>query len=128
MPQPRAILLVDDDPNIIRLLTVLLVREGHDIKTAKNGWEALEILSDWQPALIILDMSMPVMDGQAFLGRRQDDPELARIPVIVLSAGGNLEARNLTADAVLSKPFRMKQLLAQVERLTASGTRMTGIA
>jgi CheY-like chemotaxis protein len=115
----RAVLVVDDDAGIRLTLSEILESEGYSVRTAGNGRDALRVLSDWQPHVILLDLMMPEMDGWAFLHERQADAGLLRIPVVVMSAGYNPHARPLKAEALVPKPFSIDDLLGQVESLIA---------
>jgi len=115
------VLVVDDDPTIRELVSVLLDCEGYQVRTATDGRDALDVLEHWQPHLIVLDMLMPVMDGAAFLEAQQANPRLCHIPVIVMSASFKLKqaGERSAASALLPKPFRIDDLLAHVQALTA---------
>jgi CheY-like chemotaxis protein len=117
----RQILVVDDDYGIRSVVDDLLTDEGYAVKTAGNGRQALEILETWQPELILLDLSMPEMNGWTFLAHQQADPALARIPVIVMSAHYNLGggAALDSAAAVMPKPFDVERLLDLITTLVA---------
>jgi CheY-like chemotaxis protein len=118
MVSPRHILLVEDDPSIQGAVSMLLEREGFTVTCASNGREALQVLgSGADPSLILLDMMMPVMNGQEFRQAQQRDPRLASIPVVVLSATPLSEERGgmPPPSAVMPKPFDIDQLLAVVE-------------
>jgi CheY-like chemotaxis protein len=117
MPQPETtILVVDDDPAILRTVVDILMDEGYAVVTAANGAEALAALDSSEPASILLDMRMPVMDGWQFarelraLGRA--------IPIIVMTAAQDARqwAREIGAAGCVAKPFDMLELLAVVER------------
>jgi CheY-like chemotaxis protein len=119
MDPAHHILLVDDDPSIQGAISMLLQREGFTVACAGNGQQALDLLSTSQrPALILLDMLMPVMNGLEFRIAMQQDRRLAGIPVVVLSATpGAEEHPNLPPpQAVMPKPFDIDQLLDVVER------------
>jgi DNA-binding response OmpR family regulator len=112
------ILVVDDDPDLRDLVRELLERAGHSVRTAANGREALKLLFDIRPQLIVLDVTMPDLDGWATLERVRDVTE---VPVLMLTArGAELEkVRGLTsgADDYVTKPFGRQELLARVEAL-----------
>jgi CheY-like chemotaxis protein len=113
------VLLVEDDLAIREIVAELLEEEGYAVSCAGNGAEALALLArEAAPQVIVLDLMMPVMDGWEFRAALQQDPRLARIPLIVLSAGNRLEQRTevLGAAAFLPKPFEVGRLLAAVER------------
>ncbi|MEW6271801.1 MAG: response regulator [Thermodesulfobacteriota bacterium] len=87
MSSRPSILLVDDNAEILEILSLLLENEGYEVGTARDGAEALRRLHDGcHPGLIILDLSMPVMDGWAFRRAQMDDPALRDIPTIIYSA------------------------------------------
>ena len=112
----RNILVVDDDAALRNTLIEALEGEGYRTTSASNGLEALERLRGEKtaPAVILLDMMMPVMDGWAFRDEQQRDPQLAEIPVVVFSAQGNVKemASEVSASAYLKKPVTLKELLA----------------
>jgi len=118
MSSTRAILLIEDDPSIQGAISLLLERDGFTVTCAGNGAEALRLLDAGEPpALILLDMMMPIMNGLEFREAQQRDPRLAAIPVVVLSATpGAEESVDLPPpSAVIPKPFDIDQLLAVVE-------------
>jgi CheY-like chemotaxis protein len=113
------VLLVEDEDSIGQVISDVLVLEGYEVRIARNGREALDILGGWLPRLILLNLMMPVMDGWAFrAAQRQLAGDAARVPVIVLSGAREARARAAELGAVeaLSKPFDLSQVLAAVER------------
>src|SRR5471032_3152059 len=112
------ILIVDDDPDIRELLRELLTRAGYDVIEAPDGRTALRSLYETPPALVILDVTMPEMDGYQTLERIRD---LSEVPVIMVTARTQeLEkVRGLTsgADDYVMKPFGRQELLARVQAL-----------
>lgn len=111
------ILVIDDDRGIRETLGDVLVDEGYTVRLARNGAEALELLrSEGLPSLILLDVSMPVLDGPGFRSQQLKDSALAAIPVIVLTASGpHDEAEDVPGAAgFLRKPFGLRQLLETV--------------
>jgi CheY-like chemotaxis protein len=115
--QPVTVLVVDDNPDVREPLAMLLRERGYRVVQAANGREALEQLRR-HPAtrLILLDMAMPVMDGWEFCDERGRDPELAKIPVVILAPGGQArrDAERLHAYRTLGKPTSVGELLAAV--------------
>lgn len=93
----RKVLLVEDDPLIIRLYQKILQLEGYEIESADNGLSALEILPNFMPDIILLDIMMPTMNGVEFLHNMKADPKVAAIPVIVLT---NVSDSAVTMSAV----------------------------
>lgn len=117
MEAKRRVLVVDDDVDIRETLADALEVSGFDVLTSANGAEALERLRrDGLPCIILLDLMMPVMDGFAFWSHQQQDPELAKIPVIVISAGGRPAPNTIAASDFLAKPFKLPRLLAAIEK------------
>ena len=111
------ILVVEDDTDIRAFLTDCLTMLGYSVRTAVNGRDALDILVEWRPDLVMLDMMMPVCSGWDFLKIREADPILRRIPVLVMTASMNLRDVPSTATAVIAKPFPMDQLIQQLRTL-----------
>ena len=79
-------MIVEDDPDTVRLYADLLAEEGLDVRTAANGREALDRLAESVPSVIVLDLMMPIMDGFTFLERVQNNPVWSHIPVVILTA------------------------------------------
>jgi CheY-like chemotaxis protein len=121
------VLVVDDEPDIRRLVGDALRLEGYQVRTAGDGQEALQRMADERPDLILLDLMMPVMDGRQFCRLLAHAPFHAerpgRIPVILLSADRRLreQAEELGAAGYLAKPFNLDDLLATVQRYLDAG-------
>lgn len=110
-----AILVVEDDPDALEAIADLLESQGYAVTTARHGGEALERLGDSQlPRLIVLDLLMPTMDGWEFRRRQKEDPRIAKIPVVVVSASD--AAKPIDADTVLRKPVDIDSLLETVAK------------
>ncbi len=109
------VLIVDDDMAIRDVLTEVIAEEGYVVSSASHGGEALDRLRQAaaRPQLILLDLMMPVMSGWDFRAEQQRDAELARIPVVVLSAdrGVQSKASMVQADGYLAKPVDLDVLL-----------------
>lgn len=117
-PHASTILLIEDDPGVSEALCEVLRDEGYKVVPAMNGLEGLQWLkSNPAPCLILLDLMMPVMDGYQFRARQTQDPLLAAIPVLVLSAG-TLKDRvdGLGTAGVFAKPINLTSLLATIEQ------------
>src|SRR5438876_981882 len=115
----HVLLVVEDDPATRAAMTVVLEGTGFKVVSAANGQEALDHLQEHRsPCLILLDLMMPVMDGWQFRDRQRDDPTLAGIPVVVVSADGNVgqKAEALGAVAYLQKPIEVEQLIRMVQQ------------
>lgn len=110
-------LVVDDDPEIRVVLRDTLRNAGLDVAMAGNGREALEYLRrEPEPCLLLLDLIMPIMNGWQFRAAQLQDPELARLPVIVMTATSSLEDAAIHADGILPKPVSLTVLLRAVGR------------
>jgi DNA-binding response OmpR family regulator len=111
------ILVVDDDDTIAMSLESFLIEEGYRVMVAHNGKEALERAEESPPAVILLDMKMPVMDGWAFASayRQHDGPHA---PIIVMTAAHDSRQRasEIAADGFIPKPFDLDELLALIGR------------
>ncbi len=119
-PCDRVVLIVDDDPSIRESLADVIGDEGYSVMTAVNGMDALAKLrgqAQPRPCLILLDLMMPVMNGPQFYTAQQQDPALASIPVIVISADGNVgqKASSLGCE-YLAKPVRIDRVLGALQR------------
>lgn len=113
------ILVVDDDPTILDLIGMALSFEGFACIGARNGELGLERVEESNPALVLLDVSMPVMDGREFYRRLRADGH-REVPVVVMTAGQHAEktCAELGAQDYLTKPFNLDDLLACVEKWT----------
>ena len=115
------ILVVDNDENILRVLTKLFTKENYSVLTARDGLEGLEIALGSQPDLIFLDLSVPVLSGLEVLQRVRASPRLGHIPVVILIGEARLAdtglARQLGATAFVYKPFQLLTLLRYVRSL-----------
>ncbi len=113
------VLIVDDEPSIRFLVRVTLENEGFDVVEAHHGGAALARVQESRPDLVVTDLMMPVMGGRELIERLRADPDTASIPIVVLSANGNLKAG--AADAALGKPFDPVSLLESVQTLVSEG-------
>lgn len=108
------ILVADDEPAIVEVIASTLEDEGHRVTTARDGQDALQLLREHQPCLAILDLMMPRLNGWQLRQAMLDDPELADIPVAVVTAFSG-DIGDLHADAVLRKPFELAAIVDLAE-------------
>src|SRR5688500_15176795 len=115
------ILVVDDDAKIVRLVRTYLERDGFTVVTAADGAAALEAIETHQPALVVLDLMLPELDGRAVIRAVRRDEEAARTPILVLSARSSTIDRIAGledgADDYLPKPFSPAELVLRVKSI-----------
>ncbi len=133
----KRLLVVDDEPKLLRAIALDLKGEGYDVSTARSGNEALVSVAQTLPDLIVSDIRMPGMDGYALARRLRQNQSTALIPIVFLSAKDTTEDRiegfRTGVDAYLTKPFEPDELLAviasilnRVERTHAQIARVVG--
>jgi len=131
------LLLVDDEPNLLRAVAAMLREEGYEVTTARNGREALVHVAKSVPDLIVSDIRMPVMDGYQLARSLRGAPHTSLVPVVFLTAkgetGDRIEGFRTGVDAYITKPFEPEELLAvirnilnRVERTHAQIARLVG--
>ena len=112
---PPKILIVDDEPQITRVLRTALSTQGYALRIAANGVEGLEALAEWQPNLVITDLAMPQMDGVELC---REIRAVSQVPIIVLSVRNQdrqkIDALDAGADDFVTKPFSIQELQARV--------------
>jgi len=117
----RPILVIDDEPYILRALSYLLAREGYKVETASNGEEGLARVRELRPPLVFLDIMMPRMNGYEVCEQIKQDPDLATTYVIMLSAKGQQVDRERGllggADEYMTKPFSPREVAEHVRTL-----------
>lgn len=112
----NCVLVVDDEPAIRNLERVILRSAGYHVLTASNGAEALEVLENAQPSIVVMDLQMPVMDGRSFF--KELSARKGRPAVLVVSSNGARRAQvELGAEASLEKPFMPDDFLDRIEQL-----------
>lgn len=117
----KRVLICDDDELLLDLVQYRLSNRGYEVVTAKDGKEALDLARKVAPDAMLLDAMMPGVDGYEVLRRLREDPALAKIPVIMLTARKQendiLTALELGADEYMVKPFIPEELVARLSRL-----------
>jgi two-component system alkaline phosphatase synthesis response regulator PhoP len=127
MPARKSILLCDDDVHILRAAEIKFSRAGYDVRAATDGLEGWQEIERRCPDLVITDCQMPNMSGLQLVDRVRATPEVAHLPIIMLTAKGfelsheDLAERSGIA-AVVCKPFSPRELLRMAEELLATGT------
>jgi diguanylate cyclase (GGDEF)-like protein len=126
------VLVVDDSPEVSRLLELILTRAGYRVLAAADGKEAVEMARTHRPDLLVLDVMMPGMDGLAVTRLLRDDPQLANVSIIMLTARGlaadKLEGLTAGADDYMAKPFDPGELLARVRGALRRARALQGVS
>ena len=125
MSDQERILLVEDDPDVARMVSYQLEREGYAVALNPTGAGVFEQLMEWRPSLAVLDLMLPAVNGLEILQRMRQDPRYAQLPVILLTAMGEETDRvrglDLGADDYITKPFSSRELVARIRaRLRSS--------
>jgi len=120
MPKEK-ILVVDDELHIRQALQASLESEGYQVQTAENGKEGVEKCRAWRPALVILDVRMPVMDGHLASIEIKYDERLKDTRLVFLTANADEDSRSIGlghgADSYLTKPFKVEELLRRIDEI-----------
>jgi two-component system, cell cycle response regulator DivK len=115
----RRILVVEDHEDNRQILRDLLSSRGYDLVEAEDGERALAMAEDWRPALILMDVQIPLIDGYEVTRRLRANPDLRAIPIIVVTSyalsGDESKARAAGCNAYVSKPYSARKLLAKVQ-------------
>lgn len=119
---PIRVVCVEDEPEMVDLVRLILSREGFEVIGASGGVEGLQAIEDLQPHLVLLDLMMPDMDGWEVYQRMKSNPSTSHIPVIVVTARGQsidkvLGLHIAKVDDYITKPFGSNELLKSVERV-----------
>ena len=121
MSERKRVLVCDDDPLLVDLVSHRLSSRGYDVTVAADGAEALQLIGEAPPDALVLDAMMPVLDGYELLRRVREDPRTAKLPVIMLSARRQeqdvLSALELGASDYIVKPFIPEELVVRLGRL-----------
>lgn len=122
----RNVLLIEDEPNIIEAIRFLLSRDGWNVRTHSDGTDALEVVKDAAPDLVILDMMLPGKSGMEILREIRAEQGLEKLPVLMLTARGQLRDREMAEKAGVSrfmtKPFSNTEVLTAVRDLVSQAS------
>ena len=117
----KQVLLIEDEPNIIEAISFILSRDGWTVKTHSNGADAVDMVKERQPDVVILDVMLPGKSGYDILRELRDDPEIGTLPVLMLTARGQTKDRDIAeragCDAFMTKPFSNADMLETVRAL-----------
>ncbi|MGJ8605290.1 MAG: response regulator transcription factor [Marivita sp.] len=119
----KQVLLIEDEPNIIEAISFILSRDGWTVKTHSNGADAVEMIKERQPDVVILDVMLPGKSGYDILRELREDPRGAELPVLMLTARGQTKDREIAeragCNAFMTKPFSNADVLETVRALAA---------
>lgn len=121
----NAILIVDDNEDLLLLLRLTLESDGYNVVEAEDGHEALNLSKQIHPKLMLLDVMMPDLDGLEVTKRIRSNPELAEVPVLLVSADHEITEQQVNqsgADGIIYKPYELGQLLDQVQETLFSSS------
>lgn len=117
----KSVLIVEDDPDIVRLLTHYLEQERYRVRVVSSGPDALRAVREGSPDVIILDVMLPAMDGYEVCKRLRATPDTARVPILMLTAKADeadkIVGLEIGADDYVAKPFSPKEVVARVKAL-----------
>ena len=121
----RKIIVIEDEPDIVEVISYSLKREGYNVLAVDRGDESINLIRNQSPSLIILDLMLPGMDGLSVCRQLKSDPLVKDIPVIIISAKGEesdiVIGLEMGADDYLTKPFGPRELLARVKAVSRRG-------
>lgn len=117
----KSVLIIEDEPFIIEALTFLLEREGLNLSSYSDGEGCLDVISDIKPDLLILDMMLPNVSGMEILENIRNSREFSALPVLMLTAKGQVRDREAAEDAgvniFMTKPFANEEIISNVHKL-----------
>lgn len=119
LPQHPRVLVIEDEPTIRNLVADALREADFETQMAANGLEALKLMQEWVPAVVVLDLMMPRLDGTGFTELMRLNPRYASVRILLVTAayGAEQAAEQIGAQAHLSKPFELDHLVAMVGQL-----------
>lgn len=117
----KKILVVDDEPDLLKVVTFRLRKTGYEVITATNGQNGLDLIKKEKPDLVLLDLRLPILDGDEVCRRLKADDKLKSIPVILITATSSVskiaeKTKELGADDYMMKPFDPEELLKKVKK------------
>ncbi|MDD5424608.1 MAG: response regulator [Candidatus Omnitrophica bacterium] len=121
---PKTILIVDDEEDLVKVTTFRLKSLGYNVAAGVNGQEALDLIKEKRPDLVLLDLRLPVMDGRDVCKAVKANPELKDIPIVMFTASTeqiSVQAKEAGADGFLVKPFEQEQLIAVLDKFLKGG-------
>ena len=125
----KKILVVDDEPDVLRVTSIRLKKLGYNVLTAAGGKESLDTMRSENPDLVLLDLVMPFMNGAEVCEQIKNDKTLKHIPIILFTASGNgamtaEQIKKIGADDYIIKPFEPEELMGKLEEILAQGANL----
>ena len=125
----KKILVVDDEPDILRVTSIRLKKLGYNVLTAVDGKQGLDTMRREKPDLVLLDLVMPSMDGAEVCEQLKNDKVLKHVPIILFTAGGSPamtdeKVKQFGADDYIVKPFDPEEFRGKVEKILAQGAHL----
>ncbi|HTL47822.1 MAG TPA: response regulator [Verrucomicrobiae bacterium] len=116
----KKILVVDDEPDVLKFVKLRLESQGYEVYTAENGETAIHVTKKIRPDLILLDIKLPLFDGYEVLRRVRGDPELSETPIVLATADASVRVQEgsklLDANSYLMKPFDSEEMFKVISR------------
>ncbi|MCP5465034.1 MAG: response regulator [Deltaproteobacteria bacterium] len=117
MGDSKKVLIIDDEGDLLEMVTMRLNKAGHEVETALDGKQGLEKVSSFKPNVILLDVNMPELNGWQVCQALKENPETANISVVILTATRDLkQAKEVKADRVVLKPFNFDEILGVIDQ------------
>ena len=125
----KKILVVDDEPDILKVTSIRLKKLGYNVLTAADGKEALDTMRSENPDLVLLDLVMPIMNGAEVCEQIKNDKTLKHTPIILFTASGSSDMtaekiKKIGADGYIVKPFEPEELMGKIEGILAQGANL----
>jgi len=122
---PKKILVIDDEPELVKVITIRFKASGYEVIPASDGQEGVDKAQEFSPDMILLDIIMPKIDGYEVCKTLKTNPKTKNTPIVIFTASGqrDLEKRCMAvgADAVIKKPFETTELLELVNKFLQGG-------
>jgi len=113
------ILIIEDEAEIVKMLTRILEKQGYEVASACDGLEGLAKVKSYKPELVLLDVNMPKVDGLQVLELLKTSPETSQIPVVMCTARAKIDdvegALGIGADGYIAKPFAIERLISKIK-------------
>lgn len=124
MPDKKIVLVIDDEPFIVDMITTFLRLKGYEVRSAFNGQDGLTLIPLEKPDVLLLDLMLPDIEGFEICQRVRAMPDFAQMPILIVSARNEPESKTraakVGANGYLTKPIRMLDLIAEMEKILSA--------